>query len=380
MGGFWTPELVFIGLVLLVYLSFNLALNYYDNWIITRPPNGLGFPAPLFYSACHMLACFVIASLLIWTLDASQEFPNRPSFMQFWNKKILLALNSALFCASIISNHYINDAETGPGVNQVLRAIVPLPLLVLSYYAERKRYSVPKISLVLLIVFAAIIAVPFHSLHSKILGFCLSVASTVCFAGKASLSALLLSEARQTGLTPLVLVWYDAMLSTIVLIFACLLAGETYALNQYRTDAILTVVFGMIGGSVAAYPYNFVCYKLIQLTSSLTFGLATTLKYFLVVVFPMIILDHTQWIGAYVGAAIFLCAIFLYCALEQKYESVWLSWVGKWTDYYAGIRAPIGGASPSDKKKKTEKTPLNEGEEEEADPSRPKGQHSWWAA
>ena len=42
MGGFWTPELVFIGLVLLVYLSFNLALNYYDNWIITRPPNGLG--------------------------------------------------------------------------------------------------------------------------------------------------------------------------------------------------------------------------------------------------------------------------------------------------------------------------------------------------
>ena len=71
----------------------------------------------------------------------------------------------------------------------------------------------------------------------------------------------------------------------------------------------------------------------------------------------------------------FLGAIFVYCIMEQKWESVWLSWMGKWAQYYDATPTVT---SPSDKK--TEETPLRKEDkqgEEEKDPSRPK---TWWAA
>merc|ERR1712166_379052 len=304
-----TAEFLLVSVVLVVYLSLNVGLNYYNNWLLSPPPTGLGFPAPLFYTMCHMIASLLGSSALM----ACRPELRTLSKEQFWSRKFKLCILSTLFCISIASNN-LSLPHIGLSVNQVLKSCTALPVLFLAFVLEGKRYSLPKVSLIVLIVVGAVIAVPWGTPNADGLGVALSIVSTLAIAGKTSLSALLMKDAKKDGLTPIVLVWYDS-------------------------------IFSICAGSIMAFTYNFVSFKFIQMTSSVTHAIAGNLKLFAVVVLPAMFIDHITSVTSWIGFVIFLAAALGYAVLEQK-----------------NMRTPQP-ATPAPTKGASEETPLRKGEE-----------------
>merc|ERR1711865_1110205 len=136
---------------------------------------------------------------------------------------------------------------------------------------------------------AEVIAVPWGTPNADGLGVALSIVSTLAIAGKTSLSTLLMKDAKKDGLTPIVLVWYD---SICLLLIAQLMMGEWFKISQFTSHEPVITVFAMCAGSIMAFTYNFVSFKFIQMTSSVTHAIAGNLKLFAVVVLPAMFIDH----------------------------------------------------------------------------------------
>jgi drug/metabolite transporter (DMT)-like permease len=221
-------------------------------------------------------------------------------------------------------------------------------VLFLAFVLEGKRYSLPKVALIILIVVGAVIAVPWGTPNADGLGVALSIVSTLAIAGKTSLSALLMKDAKKDGLTPIVLVWYDSIFSICLLLVAQLLMGEWFKITQFTSHEPVLTIFAMLGGSFMAFTYNFVSFKFIQMTSSVTHAIAGNLKLFAVVVLPAMFIDHITSVTSWVGFVIFLCAALGYAILEQK-----------------NMRTPSTPAptTPAGKQPPSEETPLRKGEE-----------------
>merc|ERR1711865_313755 len=183
-----TAEFLLVSVVLVVYLSLNVGLNYYNNWLLSPPPTGLGFPAPLFYTMCHMIASLLGSSALM----ACRPELRTLSKEQFWSRKFKLCILSTLFCISIASNN-LSLPHIGLSVNQVLKSCTALPVLFLAFVLEGKRYSLPKVSLIVLIVVGAVIAVPWGTPNADGLGVALSIVSTL--AGNLKLFAVVVLPA-----------------------------------------------------------------------------------------------------------------------------------------------------------------------------------------
>jgi hypothetical protein len=344
-----TAESLVVGLVLTVYLGLNVGLNYYNNWLLSPPPTGLGFPAPLFYTMCHMVASLLGSSVLM----ACRPELRTLSYEQFWSRKFKLAILSTLFCISIAANN-LSLPHIGLSVNQVLKSCTALPVLFLAFVLEGKRYSMPKVALIILIVVGAVIAVPWGTPNADGLGVGLSIVSTLAIAGKTSLSALLMKDAKKDGLTPIVLVWYDSIFSICLLLISQVLMGEWSKLNQFSTDEPSLTFFAMTGGSFMAFTYNFVSFKFIQMTSSVTHAIAGNLKLFAVVVLPAMFIDHITSVTSWVGFVVFLCAALGYAVLEQR-------------NMMMAKKAPPATTTPAEQKgaAPSEETPLRK---EAADP------------
>lgn len=314
-------ELVFVSIMLCLFLSFNIGLNYYDNWILSPGPypHGLGFPAPLVYAFCHSLASLIGAIGMIYGRSG-----NKVTMQMFWGHKIKLILNSLLLTMSIVIAWFLVTHASVAVIN-VFRGAVAVPVLIFAFVFEGKRYSIPKIFTILLIVGGSVISVPFSTFAYTNSGFWLTIVATSCVAAKATVSSMLMKDSKKTGMTPLVVLFYDSMFSSLFLGTACLFAGETIRLGQYAPPDPAVVGLGMIVGSCLAFPYNFITYKFIQLTSAMGWAIATSFKLFIIIVIPMIFYDHTAWAGSYIGLLLFVVGVTLYIMLEAKYEASWLS-------------------------------------------------------
>merc|ERR1712216_916080 len=126
------------------------------------------------------------------------------------------------------------------------------------------------------------------------------------------------------------------------------LMGEWSKLNQFSTDEPSLTFFAMTGGSFMAFTYNFVSFKFIQMTSSVTHAVAGNLKLFAVVVLPAMFIDHITSVTSWVGFVLFLCAALGYAILEQKNMRT------------LSTPAPT---TPAGKQPPSEETPLRKGEE-----------------
>jgi hypothetical protein len=314
-------ELVFVSIMLALFLTFNIGLNYYDNWILSPGPYpaGLGFPAPLVYAFCHSFASLIGAIGMIYGRSG-----NKVTMQMFWGHKIKLVLNSLLLTCSIVIAWYL-VSEASVAVINVFRGAVAVPVLLFAFVLEGKRYSIPKIFTILLIVGGSVISVPFGTFAYTSTGFWLTIVATSCVALKATVSAMLMKDSKRTGMTPIVVLFYDSLFSSLFLGTACMFAGETIRLGQYSPQEPAVVGLGMICGACLAFPYNFITYKFIQLTSSMGWAIATSFKLMIVIVLPLILVDHTSWAGSYIGLLLFAVGVTLYIMLEAKYEATWLN-------------------------------------------------------
>jgi hypothetical protein len=348
-------ELVFVGIMLALFLTFNIGLNYYDNWILSPGPYpaGLGFPAPLVYAFCHSFASLIGAIGMIYGRSG-----NKVTMQMFWGHKIKLVLNSLLLTTTIVIAWFVVQQASVALIN-VIRGAVALPVLVFAFVLEGKRYSIPKIFTILLIVAGSVISVPFSTISYTSTGLLLTLAAALCVALKATVSGMLMKDSKRDGMTPIVVLFYDSMFSSLFLGTACMFAGETIRLGQFSPPEPSVVTLGVVVGACLAFPYNFITYKFIQLTSPMGWAIATSFKLFIIIVLPMIIYDHTSWAGSYVGLLLFVVGVALYIMLEAKYEASWLNEVlpGSMSAAEINKKSDVDGTTAG------EETPLNKAQD-----------------
>ena len=328
------------------YLCMNVGLNYYNSWLLKPEPKGLGFPSALLYTMCHMVASLAGSSLLMWLKPELGAV----SLAQFKTATIKLSMLSFLFCVSIGANN-LSLAHIGLSVNQVIKACTALPVLAFAYVLERKTYSLPKVAAICAIVAGAVMAVPWGTPNAEAYGVFLCALSTLAIAAKTSLGGLLMKDAKRDGMTPMVLVWYESAFSIVYLLFGAALRGEPADLSEYaRADPkhMYAATFAVLFGSLVAFAYNFVSFKTLQLTSSVTHAVIGNIKLVAVVVVPAIFIEHITGAVSWVGFSIFLAAaaVYTYLGYQEKQAAA-----------AAAMTAPAGeGASKSSGP--TEKTPL----------------------
>ena len=328
------------------YLCMNVGLNYYNSWLLKPEPKGLGFPSALLYTMCHMIASLLGSSLLMRLKPELGEV----SLAQFKGATVKLSMLSFLFCVSIGANN-LSLAHIGLSVNQVIKACTALPVLAFAYCLERKTYSLPKIAAICAIVGGAVMSVPWGTPNAEAYGVFLCALSTLAIAAKTSLGGLLMKDAKKDGLTPMVLVWYESAFSVVYLLFGAALRGEPAELAAYAQDDpkhIYIATFAVLLGSLVAFAYNFVSFKTLQLTSSVTHAVIGNIKLVAVVVIPALFIEHITGVVSWVGFSIFLtaAAVYTYLGFQEKAAAA-----------AAALTAPAAeGASKSSGP--TEKTPL----------------------
>merc|ERR1740133_606998 len=219
----------------------------------------------------NTLASFCGANLLMLLVPI-----NRPiCWKQFVDNKFALLVFGVVFSSNIVTNN-ASLVYISLSVNQVIKCLVPIPAIIFSYFIEKKSYSYP------------------------ILG-CATV-----------LTALLLKNSKESGLTPVPLLWYDAGFSTIFLFLAFLVSEETVTVSQFFKDDTAAGMGILIAGSTCAFAYNIVVFYLVKVTSSLTSVVLANVKTTLIIVIAVLLWDKAISPMSIVGFGIFFGGLFGY--------------------------------------------------------------------
>ena len=122
---------------------------------------------------------------------------------------------------------------------------------------------------VFVIAFGAALCVPFGSSSVTSYGMLLVIISTTMSGLRPVMSALLMASARDSGLSPIPLLWYDSLISVFTLLIVFLISEERTLVPAYfaAQPALATAI--VLTGSSTAFLYNVVTFYLIKLTSAL---------------------------------------------------------------------------------------------------------------
>ena len=102
------------------YVSLNAFLNYFNNWVLSPEPKGLGFSMPIFYSTWHMVASSIGCAIILRLRGLPP--PSLEELKSCWKGVLPLAL-----CTSVnIACNNASLALVSLFVNQVIKGTTPL--------------------------------------------------------------------------------------------------------------------------------------------------------------------------------------------------------------------------------------------------------------
>lgn len=310
-----TKNSVIAGFVIFMWMFLNFALNFFNKWAFTKiTDGGAGFTFPIFYTMWNTFASFLGANLLMVLVPANRTI----SWKQFVDNKFALLVFGVVFSSNIVTNN-ASLVHISLSVNQVIKCLVPIPAIIFSYFIEKKTYSYPILAAAGVLTFGACMSIPYDSPKVTLLGSVLALWSTAMSGLRPVLTALLLKNSKESGLTPVPLLWYDAAFSTIFLFFAYLVSDETLTVAGYFKDyGYGRGVSILVGGSFMAFAYNIVVFYLVKVTSSLTSVVLANLKTTLIIVIAVLLWDKSiSWISV-LGFVIFFSGLFAYSYLTFK--------------------------------------------------------------
>jgi len=298
--------------VIFMWMFLNFALNFFNKWAFTKVEDGgAGFSFPIFYTMWNTFASFLGANLLMVVSPSTRTL----SWKQFVDNKFALLVFGVVFSSNIVTNN-ASLVHISLSVNQVIKCLVPIPAIVFSYFIEKKKYSYPILAAAFVLTAGAVLSIPYDSPKVTLLGAFLALWST-CMSGlRPVLTALMLSNSKESGLTPVPLLWYDALFSTFFLLFAFLLSDELTAVSAYFLDDMGSGIAILVGGSFMAFAYNIVVFYLVKVTSSLTSVVLANLKTTLIIVVAVVLWDKSiSWVSV-MGFVIFFAGLFAYSYLS----------------------------------------------------------------
>merc|ERR1712216_1069086 len=170
----------------------------------------------------------------------------------------------------------------------------------------------------LVLTLGACMSIPWDSPKVTPLGSFLALWSTAMSGLRPVLTALLLQKSKESGLSPVPLLWYDAAFSTVLLFLAFIISEETLLVSQFFKKDTAAGMGILIGGSTCAFAYNIVVFYLVKVTSSLTSVVLANLKTTLIIVIAVLLWDKSiSWISV-LGFVIFFSGLFAYSYLTFK--------------------------------------------------------------
>ena len=167
-------------------------------------------------------------------------------------------------------------------------------------------------------VASAILSVPFgDELNAQAIGLVLVLLSMMAAATRPVMAAVLMGDAKESGLSPLVLVWYDSLISSsILLIFS--LAIELPGLKQYFAEQPVQGVWIIALGSAMAFCYNIVTFNLTKAVGSLASAVLGNVKQVLLIAISAFAIDHMTSFRSILGISLFsaFCGWYTYLVVQ----------------------------------------------------------------
>jgi drug/metabolite transporter (DMT)-like permease len=248
------------------YVSLNAFLNYFNNWVLSPEPKGLGFSMPIFYSTWHMVASSIGCAIILRLRGLPP--PSLDELKSCWKGVLPLAL-----CTSVnIACNNASLALVSLFVNQVIKGTTPLITVPASMVLEKKRYPWYVIASVVVLVGGAVLSLDWSGggdTPNQLLGIMLIVIAAFATAIKPVCAAVMMSG--ESKMSPVRLVFYDTLLSLPIMIAATLIfPGETARAVTYLRAKPGTAAFVICLGSLAAFSYNLSIYFFTKMASALT--------------------------------------------------------------------------------------------------------------
>jgi hypothetical protein len=303
-------------LVTVTWLALNLGLNFFNKWAFTPADDnfeGAGFTFPIFFTMWNMVASFLGANVLMLFAPATRTISCR----QFGEYKISLLVLSLVFVTNVMTNN-ASLVYLGLSINQVMKCCVPLPAIIFSYILEKKTYPWEMVFAVFVIAFGAALCVPFGSSSVTSYGMLLVIISTTMSGLRPVMSALLMASARDSGLSPIPLLWYDSLISVFTLLIVFLISEERTLVPAYfaAQPGLATAI--VLTGSSTAFLYNVVTFYLIKLTSALNSTILGNVKTVLLILAAAIFFDQISSAVNWIGYIVFFGALFVYSYLNYQ--------------------------------------------------------------
>lgn len=300
-----------------IFGSLNLFLNFFNKWALN--PRGAGFHFAFFYSMFHM-AMSALGSLVLMLIRPPKT--GLPTWSQFLEYKY--ELGALALCTSV--NIGCNNASLiiiGLFINQIIKALSPFIVMLISVFILGRTYSTKLIVSVVVIAAAAMCAVPFSDPSCSVLGIALVGAATLASSTKPVVGELLMKDSAKPALEPSLLVFYDSCISFFAMMTYWLLVPSERegSLAYLAAKPVLSLV--IIGaGSLSAFVYNLSIYYFTLVASALTVMVATNLlKVCLIATSAVIegVTDVFNWMGIVVFfAAVCAYAWFNFEEKQQK--------------------------------------------------------------
>ena len=268
----------------------------------------------------------------LWCLAVpAVRFNISDTWAQNWKWLIFV---STIYAFSIASNN-VSFAAISLTVNTIFKSAMPFPTMVLSYFIENKRYSVPVICIVSILIAGTLLAVPWnprpqapaaptvqvggntssHVDHQVPMwvGYVLVIISMVATACRPVVSSHLMRSAEAGGsrksLTATSMAFWDALIAIPVLVILTLISDvwlrpgvvETFTGDETMTNIKLVAI-----GCGMAGIYGPVTFYTIKLTSSLSFIIIGNFKQLALILGAALFVDKVTdpllWCGVGVAA------------------------------------------------------------------------------
>jgi drug/metabolite transporter (DMT)-like permease len=325
---------VFQSIAFTVFALGNIGLNEFNQYALSKnPPWPRSWPAfcfPVFYSMWHMFFSALAAYLL-----ACVAMPNGkdlPSFAQLWRYKHGLI---PIACCTAISTWLNNWSFTLVSLflNQAIRAMGPLPTVVLEYIIIGRNPGAPIVACVGFICIGSILSCAYRFQEAYIappdtsgfddvwLGFAM-VSISILLSSLRPVIAMILMSGTETHpkLDPAVVLFYDCSLAFWFMLLYWTAGPEREPSLAYLADPATrwVGVHVITVGSSMAFMYNLATYYYVNLTSAVTATIgANAVKITLIIVAAMQdndVQDVYTWAG--VALVIISIAAYAYLTIE----------------------------------------------------------------
>jgi drug/metabolite transporter (DMT)-like permease len=298
------------------YCGLNIGLNYFNNHMFGTGEYQEGIETPFLYSFVNFLMASTIwTPFLCFIFHASScgavmrqmiGFLSWASFRKYWY--VLIALSFFNVVSITASNASLGCIPLT--INQLLKALTIIPMLLLSCIIEGKSYSSPIITTLAIQMAGALIASSrsrseYTGTGDQALGYLMLTISIVSSAIRPVLVGYVYSVGpmHETGFSPITLVWYDAIFATIGL-FPCIFYEYDIINELYREHKGTELWALTIAGSSMALLYNLIVFMLVQEISSLGYMALAQFNTVVLVGGAMLFIDHITegwvWVGVIV--------------------------------------------------------------------------------